>query len=188
MGSSSIPKCFLSLSLAICLLIHLFPFGSAHPKEENLTISYHNGPLLTGNVSLAILWYGEFEAFEKFVVRTFIESLSMKKSISFQADVHSWWQKVHGYLELAEKKSPKGTVRIVREVDDENASFGHVLRNDSLPGLLEKATVGLANTVAVIFVSKKVRMVEACNDACYLHGVLGNVSFLQSLCFSLLHW
>lgn len=179
MGSSSIPNGLLSLSLAACLLVHLFPFGSAYPKDP--TISYHNGPLLTGNVSLALLWYGEFLPVEKTVVRTFIESLGMEKSMSFQSDVHSWWQKVHSYLELAEKKRSKGAVRIAREVDDEKASLGRVLGNESLPRLLQKATVGLANTVAVIFVSKGVKMVEACKLPCYLHGVLGNfpLSFLH---------
>lgn len=180
MGSCSIPNGLLSLSLAACLLVHLFPFGFAYPKDPP-AISYHNGPLLTGNVSLALLWYGEFLPVEKTVVRTFIESLGMEKSMSFQSDVHSWWQKVHSYLELAEKKKSKGAVRIAREVDDEKASLGRVLGNESLPGLLQKATVGLANTVAVIFVSKGVKMAEACKLPCYLHGVLGNfpLSFLH---------
>ncbi|KAE9464635.1 hypothetical protein C3L33_03473, partial [Rhododendron williamsianum] len=141
MGSCSIPNGLLSLSLAACLLVHLFPFGSAYPKDPP-AISYHNGPLLTGNVSLALLWYGEFLPVEKTVVRTFIESLGMEKSMSFQSDVHSWWQKVHSYLELAEKKKSKGAVRIAREVDDEKASLGRVLGNESLPGKQVYIVVG----------------------------------------------
>lgn len=175
MGSSSIPNGLLSLSLAVFLLLGVV---SAHPKEP--FISYHNGPLLTGNVSLAVLWYGEFLPVEKTVVRSFVESLSMEKSLSFQSDVHSWWQKVHSYLELAEKKKrSKGVkVRIDREVDDENASLGRVLGNESLPVLLKKATFGLANAVAVVFVSKEVKMAEACEVPCYQHGALGKQVYI----------
>lgn len=113
---------------------------------------------------------------EKIVVQTFIESLSMRPSKSFQADVHSWWKKVGSYLEVAEKKSPKSVVQIARQVYDESASLGHDLGSESLPALLHKATVGLANTVAVIFVSKDVKMAETCTVPCYLHGVHGNIN------------
>ncbi|KAH7835102.1 hypothetical protein Vadar_022897 [Vaccinium darrowii] len=174
MGSSSLPNGLLSLSLAVFLLLHLFPSGSASHNEP--LISYHNGPLLTGNVSLAILWYGEFMPVEKIVVQTFIESLSMRPSKSFQADVHSWWKKVGSYLEVAEKKSPKSVVQIARQVYDESASLGYDLGSESLPALLHKATVGLANTVAVIFVSKDVKMAETCTVPCYLHGVHGSTN------------
>lgn len=173
---SSLPNSLLSLSLAVFLLLHLFPSGSASHNEP--LISYHNGPLLTGNVSLAILWYGEFMPVEKIVVQTFIESLSMRPSKSFQADVHSWWKKVGSYLEVAEKKSPKSVVQIARQVYDESASLGYDLGSESLPALLHKATVGLANTVAVIFVSKDVKMAETCTVPCYLHGVHGKQVYI----------
>ncbi|PSS04555.1 Protein EXORDIUM like [Actinidia chinensis var. chinensis] len=174
---SSLRKIRVAVSLtALFFLVHFLPFGSASKSSPILT--YQNGPLLTGNVSLAVLWYGRFQPKEKVVVKTFIESLSVDRSVSFQPDVHSWWQKVESIVESANKDSGEVIVRIAREVDDEDASVGKVLSNETLPGLLQKATAGLANAVAVVFAARDVVVPGMCEGVCYLHGADGKQIYI----------
>ncbi|KAL6979496.1 hypothetical protein U1Q18_021157 [Sarracenia purpurea var. burkii] len=133
-----------ALSLTLFLLAHLLPSATAVTP----LITYHDGPLLTGNLNLAVLWYGRFHSGEKKVIRAFIESLTTDRSLSFQPDVYAWWQKVESYATVANKggsfgkKKKKihtgGFVQITREVYDENASASKVLVDESIPGLLKE--------------------------------------------------
>ncbi|GFZ15958.1 hypothetical protein Acr_25g0003670 [Actinidia rufa] len=148
---SSLRKIPFAVSLtALFFLVHFLPFGYASKSYPILT--YQNGPLLTGNVSLALLWYGRFQPEEKVVVQTFIESMSMGRSVSFQPDVYSRWQKVESIIESAKKDSGEVVVRIAREVNDEDASAGKVLSNENLPG--------------------------TCDGGCYLHGADGKQIYI----------
>ncbi|XP_052181494.1 protein EXORDIUM-like [Diospyros lotus] len=160
----------LPLVFSLCLSLLLIPLASATRLPPS--ISYHHGLLLAGNLNLSLLWYGRFDPLEKTVVRTFVASLTLDRSLSFTPDVMSWWNKVQTYL-------PSGaTVRIAKETDDESASAGNVLTQKSLPDLLARATAGEQNTVAVIFAGKDVAIEGTCQGTCYLHRALGKQPYI----------
>ncbi|CAL5321254.1 hypothetical protein CsSME_00002219 [Camellia sinensis var. sinensis] len=178
---SSLPntKTLLALSLIITTLC-ITSFTTATATD----ITYHGGPLLSGNVSLTVLWYGQFQPIEKRVIRNFVKSLSLEGvQMYFQPHVSCWWRQVESYIAAADGKksgqSARVNMRIVREVDDENASVGKALVSDLLPGLLKKATAGLPNTIAVIFAAKDVSVLDTCKTStCYDRGVIGKQLYI----------
>ena len=71
-------------------------------------------------------------------------------------------------VESTKKDSGEVVVRIAREVDDEGASAGKVSSNETLPSLLQKATTGLANAVAVVFAARDVVEPGTCDGTIIL--------------------
>lgn len=171
----------------LILIQHLHPLAATdHAKEEEPVIKYHNGRLLTGDINLSVLWYGN-KAPEAF--STFVQSLKDDGSATFDPKVAKWWKMVESYA--ADKdggkqgshdhQPPPGiNVKVVNVVNDENFSLGHNFEklNETVPVLVEKATNGKpdGSTVAVIVISEGVHL--SCgtdhNTPCYEHGFIGD--------------
>ncbi|CAK9138421.1 unnamed protein product [Ilex paraguariensis] len=175
---SSLPKSLLVLSFFLFLFVHLLPLCSA---KKSLLTTYHKGPLLTGDVNLSVLWYGQINPIQKSAIKTFIQSLNNDHNVSFEPRVSSWWNIVESYQTVANKslkKSPKITVKAVKEIDDDKYSIGKVLNDDSLAGLVQKASGRTPNTVAVIFAANDVTVKDSCSEWCFLHGAIGKQVYI----------
>uniref|UniRef100_A0A7N0VMJ7 Protein EXORDIUM-like 2 n=1 Tax=Kalanchoe fedtschenkoi TaxID=63787 RepID=A0A7N0VMJ7_KALFE len=177
--SASLSKSPLLLLLPISILILAVPCrGSAHPgRQDSGPLTYHNGPMLTRNVNLGILWYGQFGRVQKNALNGFIKSLNYQANMRPQ--VSKWWKMVESVAyKTPYARAPRIQVNIVNQVTDTSFSSGKVLTADFIPGLVKKATGAKPNTVAVIFASRLVTVVGACTRDCNLHGALGNQLYM----------
>ncbi|KAA8533464.1 hypothetical protein F0562_031102 [Nyssa sinensis] len=160
----------LVLSLALSLLLLPLAAAGNHP-----VLTYHKGPLLSGGINLSLLFYGQIGRVQKVALRNFIKSLNTD-SPNLEPEVSSWWRIIESYQAPGNRNSarrnPKIQVRVASQVVDRSYSIGKVLIADFLPNLVQKATAGKPNTVAVIFAAKDVTVQDACTGNCYLHGVL----------------
>ncbi|KAI5659742.1 hypothetical protein M9H77_28535 [Catharanthus roseus] len=149
-------------------------------KDPN--IKYHNGPLLTGDINLSILWYGG-KVPETFV--TFIKSLKDDGSITFDPKVSDWWKTVESYQSTANKnqsrRPPSINVNIVSKIEDPIFSLGHEFTkfDETIPDLVRKATNGNpdGSSIAVIVIGEGVNLPcgrREDEEKCYEHGIIGN--------------
>ncbi|KAK9271742.1 hypothetical protein L1049_002105 [Liquidambar formosana] len=174
--ASSLARNPLVLSLSLLLLLPSFLLGSSAAA-----LSYHRGPILTGNVNLTILWYGQVGRVHKNAIRTFIKSLNYNGNVNFEPRVSNWWHLVESYQSAARRNmrsSPRIRVQVVRQVTDATFSAGKIITQDFLPGLIQKATGGNRETVAVIFSAKDVTVQGQCEGKCAQHGVIGRQVYI----------
>ncbi|KAJ0805461.1 putative protein EXORDIUM [Helianthus annuus] len=55
-------------------------------QDSSNLLQYHNGPLLTGKISVNFIWYGAFKPSQKAIVSDFISSLSTKSPLASQGE------------------------------------------------------------------------------------------------------
>ncbi len=64
-----------------------------------MSLTYHNGALLEGDLPVSILWYGEFSPAQKSIVSDFLLSLNPQKEQ--KPSVSQWWNTVQIYMKKA---------------------------------------------------------------------------------------
>ncbi|XP_010276870.1 PREDICTED: protein EXORDIUM-like 2 [Nelumbo nucifera] len=179
MASST--KLVLISTLAVLLLLPSPGYSVFITKGP---VTHHGGPLLKGDVNLAILWYGNVGRVQQSVIRKFIGSLS-KCNPNLEPQVSTWWNMVESYQSAgrrqhegeADLKKPSPApirVRIVNQAVDRSYSLGKTITPDLIPGLVKKATEGASpSTVAVIFTARDVSVQTLCTGKCSDHGSVG---------------
>jgi hypothetical protein len=175
------------LALAFSLLL-ILPLALGTKPATAPVLAYHGGDLLTGKIDLALMWYGRFGNSQKKVIRSFIKSLNYDGGANFEPQVSSWWQIVGSYQSFAGSKSKRSPgngikVQVVSQVSDPSFSLGKVVTVDFVKLLVQKATAGKPNTLAVIFTSRQVTASNLCLGKCSEHGVIGNTTFPSSFFF-----
>lgn len=176
--ASSLPKSR-PLALAFILLL-VFPLALEAKLHAKPVLTYHRGPIITGRLNLSLLWYGQFGRSQKNAIRTFIKSLNYDGRANFQPQVSTWWEMVGSYQSMTIKhsrKNPRILVNVVKQITDNSYSLGKVMTKDFIKTLVQKATAGNRNTVAVIFTSRQVTASDLCSGQCFEHGVIGNIYF-----------
>ncbi|PON49523.1 Phosphate-induced protein [Trema orientale] len=170
----------LVLSLLLLLISQLsvgHGFQSPPPK-----LAYHGGPLLTGNIDVSILYYGRIGRVQKSVIRTFLKSLNSVSAYGgAKPTVSTWWSMVESYQSFAGRhvrRSPKIRVRVASVVTDTSYSVGKVMTVDFIKLLVEKATAGKRNTLALIFTDRQVTVQEMCTGRCAQHGAFGEQPYV----------
>lgn len=167
------------LLLFLILTISIFSPSSAHK------ITYHNGPILTGEINLSILWYGKVKEEQKSNLRLFISSLNTDKNVTFEPRVIDWWRMVESYQLLADKKlksAPKIKVNLVEEVDDPTETNIN-LRDGDFKDAVNKVA-GDGKTIAVIVLGEKVEW-ESARSRCFMHNFDGKILIVLSYYFFL---
>ncbi|KAF7841183.1 protein EXORDIUM-like 6 [Senna tora] len=140
-----------------------------HPLPLRLT--HHGGATLTGNIDLAILWYGLVPKLHRDRILSFIKSLNGSPPQP-QPSVTAWWVMVESYQAFVRKPVGPIIVNVVSEVDDVRASLGKVLIKDFIWKLLPIATKGRPNTLVIIVAAEDVSVANMCAGKCAQHGNL----------------
>ncbi|XP_010276881.1 PREDICTED: protein EXORDIUM-like 4 [Nelumbo nucifera] len=179
--ASSIKLVLLS-ALAVLLLL---PSSGDSVITTKGYVTDHGGPLLKGDVNLAILWYGNVGRIQQSVILKFIGSLS-KCNPNLDPQVSTWWNMVESYQSAGKrrhegegdlKKDAPPTpirVRIVNQTADRSYSFGKTITPHLIPDLVKKATEGASpSTVAVILTARDVSVKTLCTGKCSEHGSVG---------------
>ncbi|MCD7450531.1 hypothetical protein HAX54_006823 [Datura stramonium] len=86
-------------------------------------LQYHKGALLSGKISVNLIWYGKFKPSQKAIVSDFITSLSSSTPSKTHPSVAQWWKTTEKYYHLANSKKPL-SLNLGKQVLIENYSLG----------------------------------------------------------------
>ncbi|KAI6687806.1 hypothetical protein NL676_024634 [Syzygium grande] len=115
-SKTALPKLFLALCLLqmACATRRLAELV----QDQSPPMLYHNGPLLSGKISVNLIWYGRFKASQRTIISDFVNSLSSDPSLA-QAppSVSQWWKTVDKYYKLSSSKrrTPSLTLSLGRQ-------------------------------------------------------------------------
>ncbi|KAI3873954.1 hypothetical protein MKW98_001603 [Papaver atlanticum] len=164
--------CFLSF---VCL----FHFTSATGRKLNeliqnqpLTpIQYHNGPLLSDQISVNLIWYGNFKPAQRAIISDFINSLyTITPKSTHSPSVSTWWKKTEKYYHLAtsSEKPSSLVLKLGRQIFDEKYSLGKSLSNKKIVRLASRGEQ--SNAINVVLTSSDVTANGFCSSRCGTHG------------------
>ncbi|XP_031260643.1 protein EXORDIUM-like 1 [Pistacia vera] len=151
--------------LLIVVLISSLQFNlKAEPVKE--LFPYHGGPLLSGNIPINLIWYGQFSLAQRAIVSDFIASLS--KPTAEQPSVASWMNLTAKFYQVT--TIPDSLVlSLGKEVLDENYSQGKSLTSAQLYELAKKG--GEDNLINVLLTSADVTVEGFCQGRCGTHAL-----------------
>ncbi|KAK8968974.1 hypothetical protein KSP40_PGU012333 [Platanthera guangdongensis] len=161
-----------SLLPFVFILALLFPASSASRRltaaEQNqtLTITYHRGAVLSGPISLNLMWYGNFTASHRSIISDFIVSLYAAGDLNPEPSVSSWWRMTEKYY--SGSKSPPPHLTLGEQTLDQSCSLGKSLKNADLAALAAKPPQHRA--INVVLTADDVAVEGFCMSRCATHG------------------
>ncbi|KAJ3693021.1 hypothetical protein LUZ60_012116 [Juncus effusus] len=133
-------------------------------QELPMNMTYHNGPLLTGKITVNFIWYGSFTTSQKSTLTDFIASLSPGSS-NTEPSVATWWNTLRKYYENTGISFP--TLTLGDQISDIYWNGGSLNMSDILP----LASMGpQQNAINVVVTSADVGVEGFCVSRCGLHG------------------
>ncbi|XP_043710840.1 protein PHOSPHATE-INDUCED 1-like [Telopea speciosissima] len=168
--------------LLVVSLLHLSNAGrrlSGLVEEQSMLLQYHKGPLLSGKISVNLIWYGNFKPTQRAIISDFISSLSSSPAslkTQSQPSVLAWWKTTDEYYHLSSKnKKPSSlSLQMGNQILDENYSLGKSLTRNQI---VQLATRGdHMNAVNVVLTAADVSVEGFCMDTCGSHGSQGKKS------------
>ncbi|KAF5739746.1 Phosphate-responsive 1 family protein [Tripterygium wilfordii] len=153
---------FLQVSLATRHLMELVR------DQQSQLLHYHNGALLSGKISVNLIWYGKFKPSQRAIVSDFITSLSSQpsKTTTQQPSVSQWWKTTEKYYHLTSKKSTL-SLDLGKQILDESCSLGKSLSSKQLVQLASKGEK--QNAINVVLTASDVAVEGFCMK-CGSHG------------------
>ncbi|CAI9261095.1 unnamed protein product [Lactuca saligna] len=140
-------------------------------SDASNLLQYHNGALLTGDISVNFIWYGNFKPSQKAIVSDFITSLSSGSGVSpksqIEPSVATWWKTTEKY-QMKSKKQRSLTLRLGKQISDPAYSLGKSLTDEHLVQLASKGE--LRNAVNVVLTASDVAVDGFCSSRCGTHG------------------
>ncbi|KAL7175975.1 hypothetical protein ACSBR2_029532 [Camellia fascicularis] len=163
----------------LVLLFSLFCLTSAArrltestPNENPDIFQYHNGPLLSGKISINLIWYGNFKPSQRAIISDFIASLSStSKATTDQPSVATWWKNTEKYYYnrlINSKKASSLVLSTGNQVLDENYSMGKSLTSQQIERLAANGDQN--NAINVVLTSSDVIVDGFCSSRCGTHG------------------
>ncbi|KAL4278472.1 hypothetical protein GQ457_03G034190 [Hibiscus cannabinus] len=135
--------------------------------EQPLLFQYHNGPLLSGKISVNLIWYGNFKPSQRAIVSDFVYSVASPKPTIAQPSVATWWKATQKYYQLSKKPSSLA-LSLGSQILDDNYSLGKSLTNQQIVELASKGA--LKNAINVVLTSADVTVNGFCSNRCGTHG------------------
>lgn len=158
--------------IQILLVISLFQFSASRMlnefvQDQTQLLKYHNGALLSGRISVNLIWYGKFKPSQKAIVADFVNSLSYSRPQVGEPSVSTWWKKTEKYYKLSKKSAPL-FLNLGRQVFDETYSLGKSLTNKQIVQLASKGEQ--KNAINVVLTASDVTVDGFCMSRCGTHG------------------
>ncbi|KAL3514192.1 hypothetical protein ACH5RR_026909 [Cinchona calisaya] len=160
---------FCTIMFSFFVLLAILPSSScsiprklALVKPIPIVLKNHKGELLKGNVTVNILWYGNFTPSQRAIVVDFLKSLSPKgRGSPPPPSVASWWSTTQKYL-----GSPS-TITVGKQILL-NYPLGKSLNDSHIEALTSKFSQ--VNTVNVLLTASDVAVEDFCMSRCGTHG------------------
>lgn len=160
--ASSIHKIALLFSLSLLLCLSLATRNLLiQPQQQRLLLNYHKGPLLKGNVTVNIIWYGKFSPTQRSIIVDFINSL--RSDVKTKPSVSSWWKTTESY------KGGPCNLLLGEQIIDAKYSLGKPLKINQIVALASKPRIN-NHAVNVVLTSADVAVEGFCMSRCGTHG------------------
>ncbi|TKY74382.1 EXORDIUM protein [Spatholobus suberectus] len=163
-----------SVLLSLFLIISVLHLGAAarslsENDQQQLQFQYHKGPLLSGKISVNLIWYGNFKPSQRAIIADFITSLSSPESTA-QPSVATWWKATDKYYQLIKSPKPALTLTLTlgAQILDENYSLGKSLTTDHIVKLASKGAP--QDAINVVLTASDVTVDGFCSSRCGTHG------------------
>ncbi|KAL3504769.1 hypothetical protein ACH5RR_034610 [Cinchona calisaya] len=163
------------LAILFCL-VHFTLASRQVPKssqdDQLMVFQYHNGPLLSGKISINLIWYGKFNPSERSIIVDFVTSLSSSSiPTTNQPSVATWWQATEKYYHLLKsKKASPLVLSLGTQILDETYSLGKSLTRQQIEQLSSKGEQ--KNAINIVLTSSDVAVDGFCSSSCGTHGSL----------------
>lgn len=135
-----------------------------------MSLTYHNGVLLEGNLPVSIMWYGKFSPSQKSIIADFLLSLNnpLKPRSSSKPTVSHWWNLIQTYIEKAGKRGIH--IELSKQFLDKNCSLGKILEKTHITELANKVIKSNPNGLTLVLTSNDVAVEGFCMSNCGFHG------------------
>ncbi|XP_021743697.1 protein EXORDIUM-like 1 [Chenopodium quinoa] len=176
-------KLYLLLVVLFYLVSHILaasqPTDLTHSTQNEMLFQYHNGPLLSGKISVNLIWYGKFTPTQRAIITDFITSLSSSSSSkTAQPSVATWWKGTHKYYNLLRHHSSSSlSLTMGAHISDQRYSLGKSLTSRQILQLASRG--GQSYAVNVVLTSDDVAVDGFCRSRCGTHGFSSNVAHLR---------
>ncbi|KAJ4958742.1 hypothetical protein NE237_025853 [Protea cynaroides] len=168
--------------LLMVSLLHLSNAGrrlTELVEDQSMTFQYHKGTLLSGKISINLIWYGNFKPTQRAIISDFVSSLSSSPAslnTQSQPSVLTWWKITDKYYSLSSKnKKPSSlSLQMGKQILDENYSLGKSLTRNQIVQLA--AGGDHENAINVVLTAADVTVESFCMDSCGTHGSQGKKS------------
>ncbi|KAI4321408.1 hypothetical protein MLD38_034791 [Melastoma candidum] len=136
--------------------------------QTNL-LQYHHGPLLSGPISIHLLWYGRFSPSQRAVVSDFFSSFANSPA-SLSPSVSHWWSTVEKYYPLSSPRSSSLSLSLSLgpQILDDSYSLGKSLTQGQIRELASRG--GQRNAINVVLTANDVAVEGFCSSRCGTHG------------------
>ncbi|GAB4845029.1 Protein PHOSPHATE-INDUCED 1 [Ancistrocladus abbreviatus] len=160
-------------------LVSLFFHSSLSSRTLNdqyTLLQYHDGPLLSGQISVNLIWYGNFKPAQRAIIADFITSISSSSHPEAQPSVATWWKTTDKYYRLARPKKPSSSVSLSlgKQIFDETYSLGKSINAKDIIKLASKGEQ--RNAVNVVLTAADVAVDGFCMSKCGTHGAAASIS------------
>ncbi|RZC64459.1 hypothetical protein C5167_008157 [Papaver somniferum] len=131
---------------------------------------YHDGPLLSGQISVNLIWYGNFKPAQRDIVSDYFNSLYITPKSTQSPSVSLWWKKVEKYYNLpySSEKPTSLVLKSGRQILDNKYSLGKSLNNKKIVRLASRGEQ--SNAINVVLTSADVTVDGFCSGRCGTHG------------------
>ncbi|CAL0305568.1 unnamed protein product [Lupinus luteus] len=171
-----------TLTFLVITFIFLLPvFSNTPPKatpfkrmlalvqQEPVILKYHNGPLLKGNVTVSVHWYGHFTPTQRSIIIDFFQSLNTSSATHQHhhppsPSAFSWWQTTATY------RGGPCTLIVGDQTLDDNYSLGKTIKTTELISLASKSKkTSNSNNIHVLLTASDVEVEDFCMNQCGTH-------------------
>lgn len=160
--------------LFLCSLLHLSlaarQLGEPVQADQSQPqlLRYHDGPLLSGRITVNLIWYGKFKPSEKAIISDFITSLSsFSPSNTLQPSVATWWKITEKYYQLTSTRNPL-SLALGKQISDDSHSLGKSLNDRKIRQLAARGDQ--KNAINVVLTASDVAVDGFCMSRCGTHG------------------
>ncbi|OVA07942.1 Phosphate-induced protein 1 [Macleaya cordata] len=158
-----------TLLLQVHLVVSLFRFSLAAGRrltelvqdQPALPLQYHKGPLLTGKISINLIWYGNFMPSQRAIVSDFFNSLYSSSKSQNQPSVSTWWKTTEKYYHLTSSKKSL-VLTMGKQILDENYSLGKSLTSKQIVRLASRGEQ--RNAINVVLTASDVAVEGFCSS------------------------
>ncbi|KAK7282821.1 hypothetical protein RIF29_11899 [Crotalaria pallida] len=156
------------------LIIYILQLTSATRRltessqnDQRFPFKYHKGTLLTGKISINLIWYGNFNPSQRAIISDFITSLSSPYTTTTQPSAASWWKSTEKYYTLI-NKSPN-TLTLGTQILNQDYALGKSLTTNNIVKLASSVAQKDRNTINIVLTSADVTVEGFCSSKCGTH-------------------
>ncbi|KAJ4761577.1 Protein EXORDIUM-like 1 [Rhynchospora pubera] len=165
---STLQTSFFTLIVCTLLVSSSCSFGAREPaalvEDAPLSMTYHKGALLTGRISVNLIWYGKFTPAQRAILTDFVSSLT--SSAKSEPSVATWFKTTEKYYSHSKARFP--SLALGKQILDDSYSLGKSLTDVHIQKLASRGAP--SNAVNVVLTADDVAVEGFCMSRCAYHG------------------